>query len=190
MLSVVIATHDHERALLSTLAALVPGVIAGIVHEVIVVDASSSDATAQIADAAGCRVLTATGGRGAGLNEAAAGARARWLLFLSPGFVPDADWIDQTRRFVEEVELRGRADSEAALFAMRATRFRPALSDAWAILRVVLSRRSDARQGMLIAKSHYDALGGHRDVDEPERDLFRRLGRRHVVFLCGGTGRK
>jgi len=190
MLSVVIATHDHERALLSTLAALVPGAVAGIVYEVIVADSGSSDATAQIAEAAGCRILIASAGRGARLKSAAAAARAEWLLFLCPGFLPDADWIDQTRRFVEEVELRGRADSEAALFAMRATRFRPALSDAWAMLRVVLSRRSDARQGMLIAKSHYDALGGHRDVDEPERDLFRRLGRRHVVFLCGGTARK
>jgi glycosyltransferase involved in cell wall biosynthesis len=187
MLSVVIATHDHERALLPTLAALVPGVIAGMVHEVIVAVASLSDATAQIADAAGCRVLTARGGRGARLNEAAAGARARWLLFFCPGFVPDADWINQTRRFVEEAELRGSGGTQAALFAMRATRFRPALSDAWALLRAALTRELDARQGMLIAKSHYEALGGHRDVDEPERDLIRRLGRRHVVFLCTGT---
>ncbi len=27
------------------------------------------------------------------------------------------------------------------------------------------------------------ALGGHRDVDEPERDLHRRLGRRGLVLL-------
>lgn len=189
MLSVVIATHDRERALLPTLAALVPGVVAGIVHEVIVADAGSSDATAQIADAAGCRIVTSKGGRGAQLNEAAAAARARWLLFLWPGFVPDADWIDQTRRFVEETELCGRADGQAALFATRATRLRPTLSDAWALLRAAVSRRSDARPGMLIAKSHYHALGGHRDVDEPERDLMRRLGRRQVVFLCGGTAR-
>ena len=65
MLSVVIATHDSERALLPTLAALVAGAAAGVVREVIVADAGSRDATAAIADAAGCRVLTLAQTRGA-----------------------------------------------------------------------------------------------------------------------------
>src|SRR5260370_40671674 len=56
MLSVVIATENAERILLPTLAALVPGATAGIVREVIVADAGSSDATTMIADAAGCRI--------------------------------------------------------------------------------------------------------------------------------------
>src|SRR6266852_4538268 len=107
MLSVVIATHDSERALLPTLAALVPGAVAGIVREVIVADAGSGDATVQIADGAGCRVLTSSGTRGARLKAAAEAARAPWLLFLPPGSVPDATWIDETRRFVEEAALRG-----------------------------------------------------------------------------------
>jgi Glycosyl transferase family 2 len=184
MLSVVIATHDHERALLPTLAALVPGAVAGLVHEVIVADAGSSDATAQIADGAGCRVLTSKQGRGARLKSAAAAARTPWLLFLWPGVVPDSNWIDQTRRFVEEAEHRGSADSHAAILTARATRFRPTLAQAWALLRASLSRGSDAGRAMLIAKSHYQVLGGHRDVDEPERDLVRRLGRRRIVLLC------
>ena len=41
VLSVVIATHDSERPLLPTLAALVPGAAAGTVREVIVADAGS-----------------------------------------------------------------------------------------------------------------------------------------------------
>ena len=36
MFSIVIATNDSERALVATLAALVPGVTAGIVREAIV----------------------------------------------------------------------------------------------------------------------------------------------------------
>ena len=43
--------------------------------------------------------------RGARLKAAAATARAPWLLFLRPGTVPDATWIDETRRFIEEAEL-------------------------------------------------------------------------------------
>src|SRR5262249_41007290 len=57
MLGVVIAPHDSERGLLPPLAALVAGAAAGIVREVIVADAGSRDATAAIADGAGCRVL-------------------------------------------------------------------------------------------------------------------------------------
>jgi hypothetical protein len=40
---------------------------------------------------------------------------------------------------------------------------------------------------MLIARSLYEALGGHRDVAEPERDLGRRLGRRRLVLLRSGA---
>src|SRR2546425_230718 len=76
MLSVVIATHDSERALLPTLAALVAGAAAGIVREVIVADAGSHDATTAIADGAGCRVLVSAQRRGARLKAAAEAARA------------------------------------------------------------------------------------------------------------------
>ena len=82
VLSVVIATHDSERPLLPTLAALVPGAAAGAVREVIVADAGSRDATAEIADVAGCRLLVSDRPRGARLKAAAATARSGWLLFL------------------------------------------------------------------------------------------------------------
>jgi glycosyltransferase involved in cell wall biosynthesis len=183
MLSVVIATHDHERALVPTLAALVPGALAGLVREVIIADAGSSDATVQIADAAGCRIVESNRGRGARLRLAADAARAQWLLFLWPGFVPDADWIDQTTRFVEEVELRGNAN--AAILSARRPILRLTLADALTLLRAALSRTPGSGWAMLIAKSHYDALGGHRDVDTPERDLIRRVGRRRLVRLRG-----
>ena len=68
MLSVVIATHNSERALLPTLAALVQGAAAGIVREVIVADAGSRDATTAIADGAGCRVLVSAQGRAASFS--------------------------------------------------------------------------------------------------------------------------
>ena len=138
MLSVVIATHDSERALLPTLAALVSGAAAGIVREVIVADAGSRDATTAIADGAGCRVLVSAQGRGARLKAAAEAARASWLLFLRPGVVLDATWVDETRRFVEETELRGCAGTHAAVF--RASAFRPPLPEALALLRAALGK--------------------------------------------------
>ena len=185
MLSVVIATHNSERALSPTLAALVAGAAAGIVREVIVADAGSRDATAAIADGAGCRVLVSAQGRGARLKAAADAARASWLLFLRPGVVLDATWVDETRRFVEDAELRGCAGTHAAVF--RASAFRPGLLEALALLGTALGAKPDASQGLVIAKARYAALGGHRDVEEPERDLRRRLRRRHLVLLRTGA---
>jgi len=188
MLSVVIATHDSERALLPTLAALVAGAAAGVVREVIVADAGSRDATGAIADGAGCRLVTSAQGRGARLKAAAATARAPWLLFLLPGTVPDATWIEETRRFIKQAELRGYAATYAAAFRPGSAAFRPALVEALALLWASLGARPGGSQGLLIAKSIYDALGGHRDVPAPERDLARRLGRRRVVLLrCGAV---
>jgi IS5 family transposase len=188
MLSVVIATHDSERVLLPTLAALVAGVPSGLVREVIITDANSRDATAAIADGAGCRVLSSNGTRGARLKAAAAAARAPWLLFFAPGTVPDITWVDETRRFIEQTELSGRSETHAAVFRPGSTTFRPALAEALALLWTAVGARPSAGQGLLIARTLYDALGGHRDVPEPERDLARRLGRRRVVLLrCQAT---
>jgi glycosyltransferase involved in cell wall biosynthesis len=188
MLSVVIATQESERALLPTLAALVPGAVAGIVREVIVADAGSGDSTTQIAEGAGCRVLTSAEPHGARLKAAAAGARAPWFLFLTPGTVPDATWIDETRRFIETAELSGRADTYAAAFRRNSATFRPTFIEALALLHAALGGAPNPKQGLLIAKTHYDRLGGHRpDGRESERDLVRRLGRRHIVLLRTGA---
>src|SRR5271156_3246338 len=75
MLSVIIATRDSERALVRTLAALVPGATAGLISEVLVVDGGSSDDTATVADVAGCVFLSVAGPVGQRLKAAAAAAR-------------------------------------------------------------------------------------------------------------------
>src|SRR5262245_7963590 len=135
MLSVVIATQESERELLPTLAALVPGASAGMVREVLIADAGSRDATAEVADAAGCVLLVSAAPRGARLKAAAAKARAPWLLFLQPGIVPDLTWIDETRRFMAEAELEGRTGSRAAVFRPGLGTSRPLLVEALALLR-------------------------------------------------------
>jgi glycosyltransferase involved in cell wall biosynthesis len=183
MLSVVIATHESERVLLPTLSALVPGAVAGLVREVIVADAGSRDATAAIADGGGCRVLESTRAHGARLRTAAEAARAPWLLFLRPGVVLASSWIEETRRFMGEVE-RGR-HNYAAVF--RAEPFRPGPLEAMALLGAALGTRPHPSQGLVITRTLYDAVGGHRDVEQPERDLLRRLGRRRLVRLRTGA---
>jgi len=178
MLSVVIPTYESERDLVRTLAVLVAGAAAGVVREVIVADGGSRDATAEVADYAGCRVLVSDGSVGARLRAAAASARAPWLMFLRPGTMLDATWIDDTLRFVE-----GDGARAAAFRPARGSTTPSILIEALSLLRLALGARPDAAQGLLIARDLYDSVGGHHDGTDPEADLLRRLGRRRIVML-------
>jgi hypothetical protein len=183
MLSVIIATENSERPLVATLAALVPGALAGLVREVIVADAGSRDETAKVADIAGCKLVAGAAPAGARLKSAAAAARGPWLLFLRPGAVPDATWIDEVGRFVGAC---GRTQAQAAVFRATAApvRLRAAIADALAQVSIALGGRPRPQQGLLIAKELYDSLGGHAaDGVDPETEFLRRLGRRRTTML-------
>jgi hypothetical protein len=186
MLSVIIASDESGRALVPTLAALVPGATAGAIREVIVADHGSGDETAQVADVAGCRLMVTAAPLAVRLREAAAAARAAWLLFLRPGVVPDGTWVAEVMRFVEAAELSGHADALAAVFSPAPATARPTL----AALALVAAAFGWLRpeQGLVIAKSLYERLGGHRDgVADCEADLLRRLGRRRILVLRSGA---
>ena len=185
MLSAVIATSDSERALVPTLACLVPGVTAGILRDVIVADAGSSDATAEVADIAGCRLIVAPGPLGARLKAAAHSARGPWLLFLRAGVVLEYSWVAEAVRFIADAEVA--PDARVAIFrpAGPGGGMRPTFAEVFALLRFALGRRAGSEQGLLIAKSFYRQLGGHRNEEDPETELLRRLGsRRTIVLRC------
>jgi glycosyltransferase involved in cell wall biosynthesis len=169
MFSVIIATHDSERALVPTLAALVPGATAGIVREVIVADGGSRDETEQVADIAGCRFLSSNEPLGARLKAAAATARGEWLMFLRPGIVPGPSWIDETLTFVQQA-----TDQRAAAFAME-------INGVMAWLTRAFASRPRPEQGLILRRSFYDELGGH--AGDAEAGLLRRIGRRRLATL-------
>jgi hypothetical protein len=184
MISVVIPTHESERLLAHTLAALVPGALDGILREVIVADAGSKDGTAKVADVAGCRFLVIPGDRGERLAAAAATARAAWLWFVQPGSIPGANWIEELSGFIRECDLSSDPETQAAVFRARAGRGASAISEAIALLRAALGSRPKPSQGLLIAKPLYQKLGGHSaKAADPEANLLRRLGRRRVTTL-------
>jgi hypothetical protein len=189
MISVIIATNESEQLLLPTLAALVPGAMAGIVREVIVADAGSRDGTAAVADVAGCHCVVTPGPLGTRLTAAAASARAPWLLFLRPGSVPDVTWVQETNRFVLDAEHMGRANAQAAVFRrVPGGNPRPVIAEALVLMAAALGARPRPEQGLLISKAHYEAIGGHRaDSADAETDLLRRLGRRRIVLLRGSV---
>ena len=182
MLSLVIPTLQAEAALPGTLAAVAAARAGGLVAEVILVDGGSTDRTAAIAAAAGCRLLSAPRGRGGQLAAGAAAARGDWLLFLHADTSLAPGWEAAVACFIADPANR-----------QRAAAFRFALDDASAP-----ARRLEALvawrcrtfglpygdQGLLLAKSFYQALGGFRALPLMEDvDLVRRIGRRRLTLL-------
>ncbi|MSO68033.1 MAG: glycosyltransferase [Pseudolabrys sp.] len=188
MLSAIIATNESERSLVPTLAALVPGATAGLLSEVIVADAGSRDATAEVADVAGCRFMSSQAPLGAQLKAAAASTRTPWLLFLRAGYVPEPGWIEAANRFMEATD-RLEGATRAAVFRPPgiADLLRPGLSELIALLRVALGGGAKPDQGLLIAKRFYDALGGHPEGADAEMAILRKIGRRRIAMLASGA---
>jgi glycosyltransferase involved in cell wall biosynthesis len=185
MLSAIIATHESERALVPTLAALVPGATAGLLAEVILADAGSRDATAEVADVAGCRFMSSAEPLGARLKAAAQSTRTPWLMFLRAGCVPEPGWVAAAERFIDATGDAGRA----AVFRPPAIAdlLRPGLAEVIALLRVTFGGRPKPAQGLLIARRFYDALGGHPTGNDAEAALLRKLGRRRIAMISAGT---
>jgi len=183
MLSAIIATHESERALVRTLTALVPATAAGVLTEVVIADAGSRDATAEVAEFAGCRFISSTDPIGMRLKAAAASTRSPWLMFLRAGVAPEAAWLQAAEGFM----AANNSDSgpRAAVFRPAAIGdlTRPGLSELGALLRVTFGARPRPEQGLLIARRSYDALGGHPESEQAETMLLRRLGRRKLTVL-------
>jgi glycosyltransferase involved in cell wall biosynthesis len=187
LITVIIGTENNGRILVPTLAALVPGAAAGAIREVIVADGGSTDATAEVAEIAGCEFLASKDAPLAQrLRDAAQRARAAWLMFLRPGVLLDSTWIEEAHRFIEHAERSGQSDVRAAVFrqAPSIADTRPLLFEALVMLKSALSRRPHPEQGLLISKRFYEQLGSHRvGVVNPETDLLRRLGRKRTIML-------
>ncbi|WP_127089074.1 glycosyltransferase [Aquabacter cavernae] len=185
MISVVIPTHNSERALVPTLAALVPGVTGGILRDVILADGGSSDDTAAIADAAGCVFLPGLADLGTRLKQGAAQARGRWILFLHPYSLLEEGWVREVSSFLERAERRGAADLVAATFRLSVDGygFRPRLGEAVAAARLAVTGRPRPGQGLLLSARHYERLGGHGPGAGAERRLIARIGLRRLHVL-------
>jgi glycosyltransferase involved in cell wall biosynthesis len=188
MLSAIIATRESERTLVPTLAALVPGAVAGLLAEVVVADAGSRDATAETADIAGCRFLVSAEPLGARLKAAAATTKTPWLMFLRAGCVPEPGWIGAAQRFMETADRLAGA-RRAAVFRPPgvADLLRPGLAEIVDLMRVAFGGGAKPEQGLLIARRFYDALDGHTDDEAAEAALLRRLGRRRIAMLSSGA---
>jgi len=150
-----------------------------LLREVIVADGGSSDETVAGAGAAGARVVAAPRGRGGQLAAGAAAASGDWLLFLHADCRLEAGWesaVDAFKRAPAAVDRAGYFDLALDDPAPAARRLERIV--AWRC-RVLALPYGD--QGLLIARSLYDAVGGFASLPLMEDvDLVRRLGRRRL----------
>ena len=160
MLSVIIPTDGVEQPAVATLAALVPGAAAGVIREVLLVDRAGTGVIERVADVAGCGFLPFTGSRAAALAAGARQARSPWLMFLHAGAVLDAGWIEETTQFIQNVSVSA-TDRAPGSSATPARPMRePSWRDALKLLGAAMFGPG-ADQGLLIARDHYDRLGGY-----------------------------
>jgi rSAM/selenodomain-associated transferase 2 len=190
LLTVVVPTFDAADALPATLAALRDevaraGAIKGLQVpelELVVSDGGSTDGTPTIASGLGARVVTAAKGRASQLRAGAAAARGEWLLFLHPDTRLAEGWAARVAGFIANPANLGRA----AAFTFRLDTDAP-----WAHrLEAFVERRSrwlalpTGRQGLLIGRSYYDALGGYPELPSMEDvDMIGRIGGERLRVL-------
>jgi hypothetical protein len=103
-------------------------------------------------------------------------------MFLRAGAVLDAGWIDETAQFIQRVSLGDRPRAGVFRYA-RSPYAEARLRDGLKFIARMIAGPS-AEQGLLIARDHYDRLGGHApDARQPEAKLLRRLGRSSRTLL-------
>jgi hypothetical protein len=182
MLSVIIPTDGVEQPAVATLAALVPGAAAGVVREVFLFDRTGNGVIERVADVAGCHFLNFEGTRAAALAAGARAARSPWLMFLRAGAVLDAGWIDETAQFIQSVAASGRQRAGVFRYA-RSPYAETRIGDRFKFLaRIIAGPLTD--QGLLIARDHYERLGGYApDARRSEARLLRQLGRSSRTLL-------
>lgn len=187
MLSVIIPTLNAEASLPRVLAALIPAAVHGLVREVIIVDGGSSDATADIVEAAGAKFIKAPRGRGSQLQAGAKAAKGTWLLFLHADTMLEQGWDIEVEKFLEHVAAgRFRTSEVAAAFRFTLDDFSGGARflERAVALRCALFKLPYGDQGLLINRRLYDRLGGFRPLPLMEDvDLVRRIGRRRLVML-------
>jgi glycosyltransferase involved in cell wall biosynthesis len=92
MITVVLPTRNSAARLVQVLTVLVPAAVDGLVKTVVFADAGSTDATLDIAEDSGARVVQVEGDAGARLAAGCAAAKSAWILALDEDLALPEAW--------------------------------------------------------------------------------------------------
>ena len=152
-------TLNAEDHLARTLSSLVPGVVEGVIKEVVIVDGGSEDATLEIADSTGCHIIRSDASRGLQLWQGCRAARGDWLLILHPDSQLGEGWMDQVQLHVRDHAML------AGYFHLRFDD--PSwMTKVWAEMLALRARwlgMPSGDHGLLLSRALYDCAGGYKD---------------------------
>lgn len=176
-LSIILPTLNAAEALPACLAALIEGLEAGLIRELIVTDGGSDDATLEIAEAAGAVIVQGAPSRGGQLRRGARVAEGAWLLVLHADTVLPAGWTGAVRAQIDRnspAAFRLRYDAKGVM---------PRLVAGWANFRSRCLGLPYGDQGLLISRTEYDAAGGYPDIPLMEDVALARALRGRITLL-------
>ncbi len=177
-ISIVIPTLNAAETLPGVLEGLMEGLHASLIRELIVTDGGSTDATLQIADAAGAVIVKGAASRGGQLRRGCAKAKGQWLLVLHADTHLERGWSEEVASHLAQAQ-------GAAHFRLRfrARGLMPGLVASWANLRAWLFSLPYGDQGLLIRVTDYAKVGGFADQPLMEDVALMRALRRARVDL-------
>ncbi|MEO0633422.1 MAG: TIGR04283 family arsenosugar biosynthesis glycosyltransferase [Pseudomonadota bacterium] len=173
-ISVIIPTLNAEAGLHDCLLALTEGLEAGLIAELIVSDGGSGDATRQIADAWGAKVLTGPASRGGQLARGCEAACGDWLLVVHADTVLAPGWAAAVAAHL--------GTQKAGYFRLRFDRGGRVVAG-WANVRSRVLGLPYGDQCLLVPRRLYNRVGGYPDVPLMEDVAIVRALRGQLVAL-------
>lgn len=157
-ISVVIPVLNGENALPGCAAALMEGVEAGLIRELVVSDGGSQDATRTLAEDLGAVWIEGAPSRGGQLRRGCAAARGDWLLVIHADTQLHAGWSEAVAAHLGQ--------QSAGYFRLRFASGGVAarIVAGWANLRARFLGLPYGDQGLLISRALYDQIGGFEDI--------------------------
>ena len=181
-ISIVIPTLNAEPTLPACLQALMEGLHAGLIRELIISDGGSTDLTPEIAEETGAELVDGPASRGGQLRRGCALARGDWVLILHADTVLEPGW---TKPVVDHLALQSPA---AFRLSFRTKGLAPRWVAGWANLRSGLFSLPYGDQGLLVPRDVYLRAGGYKDQPLMEDvALARALPRITLLQACAVT---
>ena len=153
-ISVIIPTLNSQANLPHCLAALVEGLDAGLITELIISDGGSTDETSVLVDAWGGKIVYGPASRGGQLLRGCQTAKGLWYLVLHSDTVLKSGW--------SKVVARHLAQEDAGYFKLRYDQGGRWVAR-WANLRSRFFGLPYGDQGLLIRRDLYNNVGGYSD---------------------------